>query len=165
VELHGGSVTARSDGPGQGSEFTVRLPASEPQPPPSPVLPDGSTSGEKPSVLIVDDNRQLAVSLARLLKSLGHAVETAHDGPEGIETARSCRPAVILLDIGLPSLDGYEVARRLRQEENLRETLIIGISGYGQDEDRRRSREAGMDHHLTKPVDLRTITELIGRPG
>jgi CheY-like chemotaxis protein len=165
VELHGGSIAAWSDGPGEGSEFTVRLPATE-VPPPAPPVPSARPERlEKPRILIVDDNRQLTAGLARLLTALGHGVETAHDGPEGIEAARSYRPDVILLDIGLPNMDGYEVARRLRREEDLRDVLIIAISGYGQEEDRRRSREAGMDHHLTKPVDVRTITELISRAG
>jgi PAS domain S-box-containing protein len=165
VELHGGTITARSEGRGEGSEFTVRLPAAEEQRPAPPMPPVKVGQDEKPRILIVDDNRPLTFGLSRLLKALGHEVETAHDGPEGIEAARSYRPGVILLDIGLPNLDGYEVARRLRQEEGLGEALIIAISGYGQEEDRRRSREAGMDHHLTKPVDVRTITELISRAG
>jgi CheY-like chemotaxis protein len=111
----------------------------------------------------VDDNRDLAVSLARLLRLLGHEVEVVFDGREGLETARLFRPGVVLLDIGLPSLDGYQVARSLRQE-GFDDTLIIALSGYGQEEDRQRSKEAGMDFHVTKPVDVKTIAQLIQSP-
>jgi CheY-like chemotaxis protein len=119
---------------------------------------------EKSRILIVDDNKDLAGSLARLLRILGHDVEVVFDGSKGIETARTYRPRVVLLDIGLPNLDGYHVARTLRQE-GFNDTMIIALSGYGQEEDLKRSREAGMDHHLTKPVDVRTITKLIGQPS
>jgi len=120
--------------------------------------------GEKTRILIVDDNKDLAGSLARLLRILGHDVEVVFDGRKGIETARTYRPRVVLLDIGLPNLDGYHVARTLRQE-GFNDTMIIALSGYGQEEDLKRSREAGMDHHLTNPVDVRTISQLISQPG
>jgi PAS domain S-box-containing protein len=164
VELHGGSVSARSEGPGQGSEFIVRLPAAEEWPSAPPAPASAVRQGRGCRILIVDDNRALARSLGQLLKVLGHEVELAHDGPEGLEAARAHRPEVILLDIGLPTMDGYTVARALRQE-GFGDTLIIAVSGYGQEDDRRRSREAGMDHHLTKPVDLETISELIALAG
>jgi CheY-like chemotaxis protein len=162
VELHGGSVSARSEGQGKGSEFIVRLAAAE-EPPPAGSAPEAPGPGKTGHrILIVDDNRDLARGLGRLLKLLGYEVELAHDGPDGIEAARTYRPEVILLDIGLPSMDGYNVSRTLRRE-GFRDTLIIAISGYGQEEDRRQSREAGMDHHLTKPVDIKTISELIAQ--
>jgi PAS domain S-box-containing protein len=161
VELHEGSVSARSEGPGQGSEFTVRLPAVAEQPSAPPATGEPAPSMRGCRILIIEDNEDLARGLARLLKLLGHEVELAYDGPEGIEAARSYRPECIVLDIGLPTLDGYAVARALRQEEGFLGTMIIAISGYGQEEDRRRSQEAGMDHHLTKPVDIKTIAELI----
>jgi PAS domain S-box-containing protein len=165
VELHEGSVSARSEGPGRGSEFIVRLPAVRDRgAATSPTASDPTTRKRGARILIVDDNRDLARGLARLLRMLGHETEVAHDGPEGIEAARTHRPDVILLDIGLPTIDGYLVARTLRHE-GFRDTLIIAISGYGQDEDRRRSFEAGMNHHLTKPVDIDTISELIAQPG
>jgi PAS domain S-box-containing protein len=165
MELHGGSVSARSEGVGQGSEFIVRLPAAE-RPSPAESIPATPTA-ERPGsrILIVEDNKDLARGMARLLKLLGHKVQLAHDGPEGIEAARVSRPEVILLNIGLPNLDGYYVARVLRQEVGLTDALIIAITGYGQEEDRRHSQEAGIDHHLTKPVDLKTIAELINHPG
>ena len=111
--------------------------------------------------LIVDDNRDLARTFAKLLRRQGNEVEMAHDGPEGIDMARAFRPDVVLLDIGLPRLDGYEVARRLRREGGLEGALIIAISGYGQEEDRRRSSEVGMDHHLIKPADMETLQALL----
>ncbi len=123
---------------------------------------DQPESAEKCRILIVDDNKDLADSLARLLGLLGHEVEVAFDGRKGIEAARIYRPRVLLLDIGLPLMDGYQVARTLRQE-GFHDILIIALSGYGQEEDRRRSREAGINHHVTKPVDVKTIAELIAR--
>jgi PAS domain S-box-containing protein len=169
VELHAGSVSASSAGPGMGSTFTVRLPSAK-ENTVTPVSRAGEVQLEPPSmaektrILIVDDNKDLAGSLARLLRILGHDVEVVFDGRKGIEAARIYRPRVVLLDIGLPNLDGYHVARTLRQE-GFNDTMIIALSGYGQEEDLKRSREAGMDHHLTKPVDVRTITKLIGQPN
>lgn len=119
-------------------------------------------TAERCRILIVDDNKDLATSLARLLGLLGHEVEVVFDGRKAIEAARTYRPRVLLLDIGLPLVDGYQVARTLRQE-GFHDILIIALSGYGQEEDRRRSREAGMNHHVTKPVDVKTIAELIAR--
>ena len=110
-------------------------------------------------ILIVDDNRDLVSSMTRLLQLMGHEVESAFDGRSGVEAALRYRPRVILLDIGLPRLDGYEVARTLRGN-GLGDVLMIAISGYGQLSDRRRSREAGIDHHMTKPVDLRALLAL-----
>jgi CheY-like chemotaxis protein len=112
-------------------------------------------------VLVVDDNTDTARGLARLLRLLGHDVRLAHSGPEGLEAARDFRPGAVLLDIGLPGMDGYEVARRLRQGE-CPEVLIIAITGYGQDEDRQRSRAAGIDHHLVKPVDHDALLAVLG---
>jgi CheY-like chemotaxis protein len=165
AEIHGGSLTATSDGPGQGSEFVIRLPAT--------VAPEGASAGTFEThagsathsrVLVVDDNVDTARSIARLLNLLGHSVEIAHDGPAAIETARAFRPDVLLLDIGLPTMDGYEVARRLRAEDCGKHARIIAITGYGQDEDRRRSGEAGFDHHLIKPVDFRSLVTLLADP-
>jgi CheY-like chemotaxis protein len=166
LNYYGESVSAGTDGYGKGSTFTARLPAAKE----SSVVPKASRGGldqpdktEKSRILIVDDNQDLATSLARLLRLLGHEVEVVFDGRKGIEAARTYRPRVVLLDIGLPNLDGYQVARTLRQE-GFNDTMIIAISGYGQEEDRQRSREAGIDHHVTKPVDVKTIAELIAQP-
>jgi CheY-like chemotaxis protein len=111
--------------------------------------------------LIVDDNVDSAESLAELLALTGHDVRTAHDGPTALQEAQARRPGVVLLDIGLPRMDGYEVARRLRRLPDFHAVVLIAMTGYGQDEDRRRSREAGFDHHLVKPVGLEDIRRLL----
>jgi CheY-like chemotaxis protein len=163
AEMHGGEVIATSEGPGHGSEFTVRLPAlAEPatqQAGPGAVLPRAARQSSR--VLVVDDNRDTATSLAKLLRLLGHDVRVAYDGPSAIAVARSHRPEIVLLDIGLPGMNGYEVARQLRLEECCKEALIIAASGYGQEDDQRRSREAGFDHHLVKPVDFEALMTLL----
>ena len=155
VELHGGSVGASSPGPGRGSEFTIRLPA--PAEAPSEGTAEAPRAARAPPasrrILVVDDNVDAAKSLARLLKRWGHKVETTFDGPSALQVARSYRPEVVLLDIGMPGMDGFEVARRLRGEPEFEATRLAALTGYGQDEDHRRSREAGFDRHFTKPVD------------
>jgi CheY-like chemotaxis protein len=169
AEMHGGSASARSEGPGKGSVFIVRLPAAaewvDHAPPRagSEAEPDAVGRHAGARVLIVDDNTDAARGMARLLTLLGHDVMTAADGPSGIEAARDFRPDIVLLDIGLPGMSGYEVATRLRQEEHGKAARIIAVSGYGQEEDRRRSREAGFDHHLVKPVDHDALVTLLAR--
>ncbi len=164
VEMHGGSIMATSDGPGLGSEFAVRFPAAR-----SPSAPANAgavtTDAMKRAarVLVVDDFLVAAQGLAKILEIHGHEVVMAHDGPSAIELAREVRPDVVLLDIGLPVMDGYEVAERLRREATVRDCLIIAISGYGQESDRQKSREAGMDHHMTKPIDLDALIGLLSR--
>ncbi|MBV8074888.1 MAG: PAS domain S-box protein [Planctomycetaceae bacterium] len=162
TEMHGGSITAASEGRGKGSEFTVRLPALE-----EPAARKPRTWGTLPRVarpssrvLVVDDNVDSALGLSRLLKLLGHEVQVAHDGPAALEEARAHRPEVVLLDLGLPGMDGYEVAQRLRAEECCKDALIIAVSGYGRPEDLRHSKEAGFDHHLVKPVDYEVLMTL-----
>lgn len=153
VELHGGTVSATSDGLGKGSEFTVRIPILSTPSPPPPASPSRNVRlGGGLRVLIVDDNRDNAQGLASLLSIDGIEVETAFDGPSGIDAARRFRPDCVLLDIGLPIMDGYEVARRLRRE-GFADASIIAVSGYGDEAARIRSREAGFDHHLIKPID------------
>jgi CheY-like chemotaxis protein len=110
---------------------------------------------------VVDDNRDLAQGLARLLMVLGHEVDVAYDGPEGLDRVRTFRPDVLLLDIGLPRMDGYEVAQRVRKEEGLEGLRIIAITGYGQDDDRLRSKKAGIDHHLVKPIVMSALAALV----
>jgi PAS domain S-box-containing protein len=167
AEMHGGSVTAESEGPGKGSEFTVRLPALE-----EPAARKSSPRGMLPHVarrssrvLVIDDNIDNARGLSRLLKLLGHDVQVAHDGQAAIEVARAHWPEIVLLDIGLPGMDGYEVVKLLRTEECCQDALIIAVSGYGQPEDLRRSQEAGFDHHLVKPVDCDTLMSLLAPPS
>lgn len=164
VELHGGTVTAHSPGPGQGSEFTVRLPAlpASLEHPAGPVRRLPALAGDSRRVLVVDDNVDAARSLAMLLTAWGHEASLAHDGPAALAEAARLAPDVVLLDIGLPRMDGYEVARRLRATPEGAGLLLIALTGYGQDEDRRRSREAGFDHHLVKPVDTDALRDLLG---
>jgi two-component system CheB/CheR fusion protein len=161
VELHGGRVEAVSDGPGKGSEFVVRLPAVPAAPrgdhlPPSPEL-DGQTC----RVLIVDDNPDAAESLALVLTCAGHEVRTAYSGPAALGLVGEFRPDAVLLDIGLPGMNGYEVTRRLRLRQEFAHVLFVAVTGYGGEEDRRRSREAGCDFHLTKPVDPRALLDIL----
>jgi CheY-like chemotaxis protein len=163
VEMHGGTVEARSAGVGQGSEFVVRLPALSKPLPPLPREP----SGVKPvatvqrRILVVDDNPDAADSLALLLKLSGHEVHVAHDGLEAVEAAAKVQPDVILLDIGLPRLNGYEAARRIRNQQRDRSVILVALTGWGQDEDRRRSEEAGFDAHMVKPVDPAVLSNLL----
>ncbi|HVR98064.1 MAG TPA: ATP-binding protein [Thermoanaerobaculia bacterium] len=164
VEMHGGTVEAASDGLGKGSELVVRLPALPEEAAaagqPSPEVPEAAAAASR-RILVVDDNVDSAESLALLLQLYGHQARLAHDGVTGLEEARSFLPDVVLLDIGLPRLDGYSVARRLRQEPGLDHVTLIAMTGYGQEEDRRRSKDAGFDHHLVKPVDLDTLRGLL----
>ena len=164
AELHGGSVTATSEGPGKGSEFIVRLPAATApvQETPRPRAKLTQATEQIARILVVDDNVDTARGLSRLLKLLGHNVQTAYDGQTAIETARSHRPEFVLLDIGLPGMDGYQVATHLRQEQYSKDAVIIAVTGYGQEDDLRRSREAGFDHHLVKPIDHDALITLIG---
>ncbi|MFL6579823.1 MAG: MASE1 domain-containing protein [Burkholderiales bacterium] len=168
IEMHGGSIDASSSGPGQGSEFAVRIPlAPAPAPAANVALPDNGAVPrvEHRRLLIVDDHRENADTLATLLASLGHQVATAYDGRKAIELAQQIHPDAVLLDIGLPGMNGYEVARALRSAPQGAHTVLIAVSGYGQDEDRRRSREAGFDYHLVKPVDPARLGDIINSLG
>jgi len=164
VEFHGGSVSAFSAGPGKGSEFIVRLPAVEKA---SRLVGTAQDSGPKPAgrpalrVLIADDNADQADGLALLLQMEGDDVRISYDGPGVLEAARSFRPHVVLLDIGMPGLDGYQVARRLRKSPETRRALLVAMTGWGQEEDVRRSLEAGFDHHLTKPFEPALMEKLL----
>jgi signal transduction histidine kinase len=164
VEMHGGSVAARSGGPGRGSTFTVRLPAADGAVPPRPDRAGPAPrdpSCPRPRVLVVDDSTDTARAMARLLGVEGYDVRVAHDGRAAIDAARDRRPDVVLLDIGLPGMNGYEVARAVRRDPDLAGVTLIAISGYGQDHDRRRSADAGFDHHLVKPVDYGVLYALL----
>jgi two-component system CheB/CheR fusion protein len=168
VQLHGGTVEAISAGLGKGSEFILRLPAA-----PMPVRVPLSKNPEGPSspgpaarrVLVVDDNVDTSESLAQLIRLAGHEVTTAANGAAGLEKARSFHPDVVLLDIGLPGMDGYEVARRLREQSRPCAPLLVAVTGYGQPEDCRRAAAAGFDRHVVKPVDWSTIAELLADPN
>ncbi len=169
VHMHGGTVQAHSEGLGRGSEFVVRLPVApvgakgsgeEKQGEPS--RQSGSSSARR--ILVVDDNVDAAESLAMLLRMLNNEVWIAYDGPTGLELARRHRPDLIFLDIGLPGMNGYNVARRLRQLPELHGVTLIAVTGWGQPEDRRRSQEAGFDEHLVKPVDPAILSALLDHP-
>ena len=163
VELHGGTVDARSDGDGRGSRFVVRLPVAPclggEYPRQDAAEPPRATSCGR--VLVVDDNRDSAESLALLLSMIGYETQTAHDGLEALDVAASFKPDVMLLDIGMPKLNGYDVCRRLRQQPWGARMVVVAMTGWGQDEDRRRSLAAGFDAHLVKPVDPSTLGSLL----
>jgi signal transduction histidine kinase/CheY-like chemotaxis protein len=162
VELHGGSVEARSEGPGQGSELIVRLPVD----PATRKVQAAGGDGEqvltgRRRILVVDDNRDSADSLAMLLTLQGNEVRTAYDGLEAVAAAAVFEPDVILSDIGMPGLDGYEAAQRIREQSHDKRVVLIAMTGWGQEEDKRRSMEAGFDFHLVKPVDLAILERLL----
>jgi len=162
VEMHGGKIEARSEGPGRGAEFVMRLPvAVEESSPPQAEREEPATPKSKLHILIVDDNRDGADSLAMMLRIIGHDIVTAYDGQEGVEAAERHQPDVVLLDIGLPKLNGYEACRRIREQAGARSLVLIAVTGWGQDEDRRRSHAAGFDHHLVKPVDPNALMKLL----
>jgi signal transduction histidine kinase/ActR/RegA family two-component response regulator len=165
VELHGGTVEAHSEGFGGGSEFVVRLPVLADARPANAPGAESAAATALPArrVLVVDDNRDAADSLGVLLRLLGAEVYVAHSGPEALEQARLHRPAVVLLDLGMPGMDGYQVARRLRQLPGLADITLIALTGWGQDADRRDSAAAGFNHHLTKPADLKELEALLER--
>jgi CheY-like chemotaxis protein len=161
VELHGGTLEARSEGPGRGSEFIVRLPLSSVQASTAEVRREHPSSSAKRRLrfVVADDNPDAARSLASLLALEGHEVRTASDGEDAIVALRDFRPDVMLLDIGMPRLNGYETARAIRRLPQATEPVLIAITGWGQEQDRARSRLAGFDEHLVKPVDVRHLLE------
>ena len=162
MELHAGRVSASSGGPGKGSEFVVSLPEAVSGdarlPPRVAASPSGVPSRR---ILVVEDNADSADGLATLLRLDGHVVRTEHDGPSAVAAAGDFRPDVILLDIGLPGMSGYEVARALRRDPGVAGAMLVAVTGYGQEEDRARSRAAGFDHHLVKPLRPEAIARLL----
>jgi CheY-like chemotaxis protein/nitrogen-specific signal transduction histidine kinase len=167
VELHGGEVTAASEGEGKGSEFCVTLPLLLPnqRAAATDATPDPSRDAVR-RVLIVEDNRDSADMLAMVLELAGHQVEAAHDGPTGLSLASRLQPDVVLLDIGLPGMSGYDVAREIRRDPKLARALLVAMTGYGQSGDKQRAVETGFDQHLTKPVDPETLLKIVlERPG
>ena len=168
VELHGGRVEARSEGRGRGSEFIVHLPVTAS----IAAAGEGSTAGEHDlpaarglKILIVEDNVDSAEMMSLVLELGGHEVRTAHDGPEALEAALRFQPQAVLCDIGLPGMNGYEVAARLREQPAFERTPLIALTGYGQEEARRRAKEAGFDYHLVKPVAPDALSALLSKIG
>ncbi len=167
VELHGGTVQAQSDGVGKGSVFTVRLPVATIEP---PALTLSSVAAAPVArlpkrVLVVDDNEDALVLLAELLRSAGHVVMVANDGPTALEASKSFHPDIAILDIGLPAMDGYELAARMRAQLGEGVPRLIALTGYGQDSDRARARQAGFEEHLTKPVDVGCLLGALEDPS
>ena len=168
VERHGGTVSASSDGPGKGSEFVVRLPrvtggSMLDEAPVDKLAPVSAVRrrSDSPRILVVDDSVDGAEMLATALTAKGYDTRVAHDAPAALRIAAEFRPAVAFLDIGLPVMDGYELAARLRELPELNGMKLIALTGYGQESDRRKSREAGFDHHLVKPVDFTVVESVL----
>jgi len=162
VEMHDGTVEVHSAGVGQGSEFVVRLPilAETAKPAPEPTVSEPMTMTAR-RILVVEDNRDSAESLAMLLTLTGNETHTAYDGLEAVEAAATFRPDVVLLDIGLPKMNGYEAARKIREQPWGKKMVLVALTGWGQEEDRQKSRDAGFDGHLVKPVDQAALTKLL----
>jgi signal transduction histidine kinase/ActR/RegA family two-component response regulator len=167
VELHGGQISVNSDGPGLGSEFVVRLPLEKQKSSGAKdrLLPKASAPIESRRILVVDDNRDAAKSLAMLLRCLGSEVNVAHDGRTALRDFESLRPSIMFVDIGMPEMDGNEVARRLRLTPAGQNIILVALTGWGQEEDRHRSKKAGFDHHLVKPIDLQTLRTILASPS
>lgn len=165
VQMHHGSVSAFSEGPGKGSEFIVRLPVVDAPvadlAKPNPIATDAATPSRR--ILVVDDNVDAATTLAMLLRLTGHEVELAHDGEEAVRMAHNFRPELILLDLGLPTLNGYEVCQSIRRTSWGKKIFIVALTGWGQEEDRRKSKEAGFNGHLVKPIDHPTLMKLLAK--
>ena len=166
VEMHGGTIAAQSRGEGEGSEFVVRVPAAAAHSPAPEVRKAGtaklkSKKGGPVRILVVDDNEDSADSLGLLMKLLGNDVQIVHDGRVAVEVAKEFQPRVVLLDIGLPTLNGYEAAKEIRKQPWGKHALLIAVTGWGEAAHRERSRNAGFDHHLVKPVDPDELTRLL----
>jgi CheY-like chemotaxis protein len=161
VHLHGGTVSASSDGPGRGSVFTVRLPrVSCPESTQSSIAANGP-NGLTRRVLIIEDNRDAREMFRMMLELAGHEVHEAEEGVRGLELLKTMRPDIAVIDVGLPGLNGYEIAKRFRQEPDSRSVMLVALTGYGTPEARERSRAAGFDHHLIKPVNPETLQEIM----
>lgn len=172
VRMHGGTMSAASDGPGRGTTMTIRLPAlpagaagperrAEAQAQPQPIAATDESSSTARRVLIVDDNADAADTLALLLTEHGHATHIAYDGASALVAVSEFRPEVILLDLGLPDIDGIEVCKAVRAEPGGGDVTVVALSGWGQNRDKRRTAKAGFDAHLTKPADFAAVTHLL----
>jgi signal transduction histidine kinase len=163
IQMHEGQITARSDGPGKGSEFTVRLPLAAAQQPEAAQAARSSlrASCAELRILVADDNRDAADTLCTLLEVLGHQVQRVHDGEAAVHAAASFNPQLVLLDIGMPRLNGYEACERIRVQPGGKAMTVVAVTGWGQPEDRRKSRDAGFDPHLVKPIDMDALAQVL----
>ena len=164
IEMHGGKIEVRSGGLGRGSEFRVHLPVAsvaEEKAPDSPQEAETPAAGRRRRILVVDDNRDAANALQMFLKILKHDTRVAFSGQQAIDVAEDFHPDMILMDIGMPEMDGFEAARRMRERPWSANTQMVALTGWGQDEDRRRSRESGFDHHFTKPLNTDALLSLL----
>jgi len=161
VRMHSGSIEARSEGAGLGSEFIVRLPIVATVPASNGETVAAAIPGQSKRILIIEDNVDAADTLAMMLQTMGHEAHAAYDGPSGLKDFAQWRPSIVLLDIGLPGMNGFEVAQRLRASSPKNHLKIIALSGYGSDSDRERSRNAGFDHHLVKPVNFDAMEKVL----
>lgn len=163
VEMHGGQISAKSEGPGKGSEFRILLPVLTNDDVEESPHPEHPAIGRSRRILIVDDNNDALQALARLVTLIGHEVRTAGDGAQAISIAAEFQPDLILMDLGMPGMDGYAAAKRIRAEAWGETMTIVALTGWGQDDDRRRTREAGFDHHLVKPVERTSLEALFNK--
>jgi CheY-like chemotaxis protein len=161
VEMHGGSVEAHSEGLGRGSEFVVRLPVAAASAAAESQVAEPAAPAGGHRILVADDNVDSATTLANLLELMGNEVRVAHDGEEALETAAAFGADLILLDIGMPKLNGYDVARRIRSQPWGRDVVLVALTGWSQEENRRRSRQAGFDHHVVKPIEPAVMQQLV----
>jgi CheY-like chemotaxis protein len=161
MELHGGTIEARSDGLGKGSELVVRIPTLSAQSLRTPAADGSETHAPSRRILVADDNPDAVDSLVMLLEAAGHQVRGVEDGEAAVAAARDFLPDVVLLDIGMPRLNGYEAARQIRAEDWGREMFLVALTGWGQDSDREHARDAGFDVHLVKPVDPRLLHRVV----
>ncbi len=161
VEMHGGTVAAFSEGHGKGSQFVVRLPLAAPAVSSAVVADVPAAKAPKRKILVVDDNRDAARSLAILLGIMGNETRTAHDGLEALELAPDFAPDLVMLDLGMPKLNGYETARRIREQPWGQVMQLVALTGWGQDEDKRKSYEAGFNSHIVKPIEPTALAKLL----
>jgi CheY-like chemotaxis protein len=160
AEMHAGQVTAHSDGRGLGSTFTITLPTCE-MPHTVALAPAARPAVISSRVVVIDDNRDAATTMAILIEELGGSARTAHDAMHGLETIKEFKPDIVLLDIGMPGMDGYEACRRIRRDRSIRNVVLVAVTGWGQVQDKQRALDAGFDAHLTKPVDIEMLESLL----